>query len=101
MFVGIAVASLAPHIGLAATAPKPTPAPEKVSARVSLADLNLYTSEGMSEARRRLKIMSERLCHRVVDSRRVAAQSLQEECARDALADALQRLHAVVQMARS
>jgi UrcA family protein len=93
------IASLTSMVALAAPAPEPTP--ETVSARVSLADLNLFTDEGRQEARIRLRVMSERLCHRVIDSRRVAAQSLQEECAHDALADALRRLHAVVQVARS
>jgi UrcA family protein len=99
MVLMAAIASFTPMVALAA--PEPGSMPETVSARVSLADLNLFTSEGRREASARLRTMADQLCHKVVDSRRVAARSLHEDCAREALADALRRLDAVVQVARS
>jgi UrcA family protein len=93
------IACLAPLAIQAAPATNRTP--ERVSARVTLADLDLSTTEGMQAARARLKVAAQRLCYKVVDSRRASATTLHQECSSEALAEALRRLDGMVSVAKS
>jgi UrcA family protein len=66
--------------------------PETAAGTVVLAGLDLSTSAGIKEARRRLLIMSERLCRRFRDDREVADWENYVACVHTALADALEQI---------
>ncbi len=73
--------------------------PEIATAVVSMSDLNLSTATDIQEACQRIQSTANRLCHRLINDNMVAAQVLYEECAREAVADAVRRLHAATPLA--
>jgi UrcA family protein len=80
-------------IAPAAVIAGPASAPETASATISLFDLDLTTSSGLSAAQQRLAVAAKRLCNRFADSRKVSDRATAVECYRDTLAKALQRLN--------
>jgi UrcA family protein len=66
--------------------------PETVAGTVVLAGLDLSTSAGIAEAHKRLTIMSERLCLKFRDDRKVADWETYVDCVHDTLASALERI---------
>jgi len=66
--------------------------PETAAGTVVLADLDLSTPAGIAEARKRLTIMSERLCNKFRDDRKVADWETYVDCVHDTLASALERI---------
>jgi UrcA family protein len=76
-----------------AAAAEPVPAkPATVTGTVVLADLDLSTPRGAAEARRRLSIMSERLCRNLGDDRKVEDRENYVDCVHDTLAKTLERI---------
>jgi UrcA family protein len=73
--------------------------PETATAVVSMSDLDLSTATGIREARQRIESTANRLCHGLINDNMVAAQVWYEECAREAAADAVRRLHAAIWVA--
>lgn len=65
--------------------------PETASGTVVLAGLDLSSSAGIAEAHKRLTIMSERLCRKFRDDRKVADWETYVDCVHDTLAGALER----------
>ncbi len=65
--------------------------PEAASGAVVFAGLDLSTPAGIAEARRRLTLMSERLCRRFRDDRKVDDWETYVDCVHDTLASALDR----------
>lgn len=89
--------------------PAGEPAPrrsEAASGAVVFAGLDLSTPAGIAEARKRLTVMSERLCRRFRDDRKVDDWQSYVDCVHDTLASALERVRnsmpsvAVAQAAR-
>ena len=80
--------------------------PEAASASVAFAGLDLSTPAGIAEARKRLTIVSERLCREFRDDRKVDDRETFADCVHDTLASALERIRvstpgvAVAQAAR-
>lgn len=68
------------------------PRPEVVTAKVSLADLDLTTPEGARVAHDRLAAAALSLCRKFGDTRKISNVETLGECARDTLNDALRRL---------
>jgi UrcA family protein len=66
--------------------------PETAAATVVLTGLDLSTSAGIAEARKRLTIMSKRLCHQLRDDRKVDDWENYLDCVNDTLASALDRI---------
>jgi UrcA family protein len=66
--------------------------PETATGTVVLAGLDLTTSAGIAEARKRLTIMSERLCRRFRDNRKAADWENYADCVHSTLASALERI---------
>jgi len=66
--------------------------PATAAGTVVLAGLDLSTSAGITEARKRLITMSERLCRKFRDDREVADWENYVACVRTALAGALERI---------
>jgi UrcA family protein len=64
--------------------------PQTASAKVFLADLDLTTPAGISEAHQRLAAAAKRLCREFSDSRRVSDNATFVDCYRDTLANATQ-----------
>jgi UrcA family protein len=64
--------------------------PQKASAKVSLADLDLTTPAGISEAHQRLAAAAKHLCREFSDSRRISDHATFVDCYRDTLASATQ-----------
>ena len=90
-----------------APAGEPVPRrPEAASGAVVFAGLDLSTPAGIAEARKRLTVMSERLCRRFRDDRKVDDWETYVDCVHDTLASALERIRistpgvAVAQAAR-
>ena len=90
-----------------APAGEPVPRrPEAASGAVVFAGLDLSTPAGVAEVRKRLTIMSERLCRRFRDDRKVDDWGTYVDCVHDTLASALERIRistpgvAVAQAAR-
>jgi UrcA family protein len=81
--------------------PAGSPVPETASATVALADLDLKTSAGLRDARRRLGTAVQHLCQSFMDSRIVSARETYQDCVHDALQDAEQRLRAMVAESKS
>jgi UrcA family protein len=69
-------------------------APNTGVARVSLADLDLWTPEGIRAARDRLSTMAQRLCAELADNRDLSNQPDSIACTDDALAGALRQINA-------
>ena len=86
-----AILTLAPGV-LMAQAHSAMP-PEVVTTKVSLADLDLTTPEGVRAARDRLAQTANRLCRRFSDDRRISNVATLEDCTRDTLNKALKRLN--------
>jgi UrcA family protein len=66
--------------------------PETAAGTVVLAGLDLSTSAGVAEARKRVTIMSERLCRKFRDDRKVADWENYVDCVHSTLASALERI---------
>ncbi len=82
-------------IAIPAFAPAAEPLPRKpdaVSGAVVFAGLDLSTPAGIAEARKRLTIMSERLCRSFRDDRKVDDRETYGDCVHDTLASTLERI---------
>ena len=66
-----------------------------------MSDLNLSTATDIQEACQRIPSTVNPLCYRLINDNMVAAQVLYEACAREAVADAMRRLHAAIRLADS
>src|SRR5579863_3436700 len=66
--------------------------PETASGTVVLVGLDLSTPAGIAEARKRLTIMSERLCRKLRDDRKVDDWENYVDCVHDSLASAVERI---------
>jgi UrcA family protein len=66
--------------------------PETASATVVLADLDLSTPSGIAESRKRLTIVSERLCRNFWDHRKVDNWENYLRCVKTTLASAVERM---------
>jgi UrcA family protein len=66
--------------------------PRRPEAASVFAGLDLSTPAGIAEARRRLTLMSERLCRRFRDDRKVDDWETYVDCVHDTLASALERI---------
>jgi UrcA family protein len=86
----VVITVLATNIPGAATADSHSVAqPERVSATVSLADLDLATPEGARLAHDRLAKTALTLCRRFSDTRRASDRATVADCVREALAEAI------------
>ena len=94
-----AICALAP--GMLMAAPPSGTSPEVVSAKVSLADLDLTNSAGQLAAKDRLSEAAHRLCHQFFDSRKIDNRTTMEDCYRETLGTALQQLSAQATIAAS
>jgi UrcA family protein len=65
---------------------------ERLSATVSLSDLDLATPDGMRSARERLAREALTLCRKLSDSRRISDRETVADCVRSALAQTLAQL---------
>ena len=90
-----AVAGLLAVLACAAPAagagPYADPAMDRGTARVTLADLDLSTAQGVAAARQRLTRMAQHLCWTLRDTRRFDDQAAYAECTEVAVADALRQ----------
>jgi len=68
--------------------------PEAAAGTVALVGLDVSTPAGIAEARKRLIVMSERLCRRFRDDRKVDDWETYVDCVHDTLASALKRIQA-------
>jgi len=66
--------------------------PETAAGTVVLTGLDLSTSAGIAEARKRVAIMSQRLCDKFRDDRKVADWATYVDCVHDTLARALEQI---------
>jgi UrcA family protein len=66
--------------------------PESLAGTVELAGLDLSTSAGIAEARKRLTVTSERLCRKFRDDRKADDWQTFVDCVHDTLASALERI---------
>jgi UrcA family protein len=80
--------------------PQPTSEPEVAQATVSFTDLDLTTTLGVGQARRRLVAAAQRLCHRFSDSLKASNNATSAACYRETLADVTQRFDAMLAAAR-
>jgi UrcA family protein len=94
----IALCAIAPIKVMADT--QPAPAAETLAAKVSLADLDLSTSEGQRVAYERLHQSARRLCWRleIRHLESLAHRPTYIRCVDEALADALRQLDALRQV---
>ena len=69
------------------------PAATKV-AKLSLAGLDLSTSEGARAAYERIKTTAERLCFQLSDTRKIDYQAVYNVCVTETLADTVRRINA-------
>jgi UrcA family protein len=76
--------------------PQHTSEPEVVRATVSFTDLDLTTTLGISQARKRMVVAAQRLCHRFSDSLKASNGATSTACYRETLADAVQRFDAML-----
>jgi UrcA family protein len=83
-----AVASLA-----AAADPPRASTPHTLATKVSVADLDLSTAQGMRTAHKRLKAKTEHLCRQLEDSFSAAFRWKYAACVDEALASAIQQLN--------
>jgi UrcA family protein len=76
-----------------AAAGEPMPGKSATAAgTVVLGGLDLSTPAGAAEARKRLSIMSERLCRKLRDDRKVEDWANYVDCVHETLASALERI---------
>ncbi len=75
-----------------ADAPPAAATPESLVERVSLADLDVSTPEGIRAARARLAKVAQRLCRKLGDARRVSDWAAYTDCYRESLANALRQV---------
>ena len=66
---------------------------ESVVERVSLADLDVSTPEGVRAARARLAKVIQRLCRKLGDTRRVSDWATYTDCYRESLTNALRQVN--------
>lgn len=67
-------------------------APESMSAKVDLSDLDLTTPAGAHEARARLRKQALILCWKLADSRSISSRETVADCSLQALQEALAKL---------
>ena len=72
----------------------PAPAAATRAAKVSLAGLDLSTSEGAHTAYERIKATAERLCFQLSDPRKIDYRAVYNVCVNDTLVDTVRRLNA-------
>jgi len=90
LFLSAALLAAMPSFAPASEfAPRKT---ETAAGTVVLADLDLSKSAGIAEARKRLTIMSERLCRKFQDDRKVDDWETYVACVHDTLANALEQI---------
>jgi UrcA family protein len=87
--------------GMLMAAPPSGTSPEVISAKVSLAGLDLTTSAGQLAAKDRLSDAAHRLCRKFSDSLKIDDRAMMEDCYRETLGTALQQLSAQVTVAAS
>ena len=80
--------------------PQQTSEADVARATVSFADLDLTTALGVSNARKRLVVAAQRLCHNFSDSLKASNNATSAACYRETLADATQRFNAMLAAAR-
>lgn len=85
----------------AAAAPPTTRPAESVTTRVSLLNLDLDSVDGRLAAQQRLASAAKRLCNRFSDDRRVSNAATQIDCYQQTYGEAIRRLEASMQRARS
>ena len=66
--------------------------PETASGTVALAGLDLSTTAGMAQARKRLTILAERLCRKFRDDREAADWATYADCVHDTLTSAVEKI---------
>jgi UrcA family protein len=66
--------------------------PETAAASVVIAGLDLSTTAGMAQARKRLSVMAARLCRKFRDDRKAADWANYVDCVHDTVASALERI---------
>jgi len=88
----LSAALLAAAPSFAPAAERVSGKPETASATVVLAGLDLSTPAGAAEAHKRMTLMSERLCRKFRDDRKVADWENYVDCVHDTLARALERI---------
>jgi UrcA family protein len=76
--------------------PQHTSEPEVARATVSFKDLDLTTTLGISQARKRMVVAAQRLCRRFSDSLKASNSATSTACYREALADATRRFDAIL-----
>jgi UrcA family protein len=92
MFRSVLILSAALLAATPSLAPAGESVPGTAAGTVVLAGLDLSTPAGAAEAHRRLTIMSERLCRKFRDDRKVDDWENYGNCVRDTLAGALERI---------
>jgi UrcA family protein len=65
---------------------------ETRAARISIADLNLATAEGMRTARKRVRVAAQRLCWQFGDTTRATNRATMNACVRDTVAETMNAL---------
>jgi UrcA family protein len=75
---------------------RPSATAESVTAKVSLADLDVSTPEGARAASARLAKMAQRLCRKLGDTRRASDSATYADCYRETLANALRQVNVPV-----
>lgn len=83
---------LATLVAQAASATAPTVSLETISARVSLAGLDLATPAGIAAARERIASAADRLCRVFEDPRKADHAQTRAECYRQSVAEGLHQL---------
>jgi UrcA family protein len=79
-----------------ADGPRRTATAESVTAKVSLADVDVSTPEGARTASARLAKMAQRLCRKLGDTRRASDAATYADCCRETLANALRQANVTV-----
>jgi UrcA family protein len=87
----IALTAVAPPAAFAD--PPSAPAPHTLESRVSLADLDLSTSEGVRVAHKRLRAKAEHLCRQLDDSASSTFRWTYAACVQATLANAIHQLN--------
>jgi UrcA family protein len=88
----IALSAVAPVPAVAG--PPTAPAPHTLESKVSLADLDLSTAEGVRAAHKRLRAKAEHLCRQLGDSASSTFRWTYASCVQKSLADAIHQLNA-------
>ena len=87
-----ALCAAAPLVAVAA--PPTAPAPGFLEAKVSLADLDLSTAEGVRAAHKRLRAKAESMCRELWDSASATYRWMYSACVNATFASAIQQLNA-------